>query len=140
MSRAVLVLASDHIRQKAMRWIAKMPKGTRVEFKAPKRTLPQNGKMWAMLTEISDQLRWHGMKLSPHDFKLILLDELKHEMRMVPNINGDSFVQLGRSSSDLSKAEMSDMIELMYAFGAQHGVVFHDDTGLHASIEERQCA
>ncbi|MTV61688.1 recombination protein NinB, partial [Streptococcus pneumoniae] len=35
-------------------------------------------------------------------------------------------VTLGRSSSDLSKAEMTDLIELIGAFGANHGVVFHD--------------
>jgi hypothetical protein len=33
---------------------------------------------------------------------------------------------LGRSSSDLSKAEMTDLIDLISAFGANHGVVFHD--------------
>jgi hypothetical protein len=45
----------------------------------------------------------------------------------VPNIDGTGFVNLGRSSSDLSKQEFIDLIELITAFGAQHGVVFSDE-------------
>jgi hypothetical protein len=36
-------------------------------------------------------------------------------------------VSLGRSSSDLSKEEMSDLLTIIEAFGANHGVVFHDE-------------
>ena len=39
---------------------------------------------------------------------------------------GESFIPIGQSSSDLSKEEMSDLIELMLSWGAQNGVVFHD--------------
>jgi hypothetical protein len=127
MSRALLVLANDTIRRKAALWCEKLPKDTRVEFKAPKRTLDQNSKLWAMLTEISQQLSWHGIKLSPDDWKLVMLDGLKREMRLVPNIDGTGFVNLGRSSSDLSKQEFIDLLELVAAFGAQHGVVFSDE-------------
>jgi hypothetical protein len=41
-------------------------------------------------------------------------------------LDGCGVVELGRSSSDLSKGEMTDMIELMFKFGAEHGVVFND--------------
>jgi hypothetical protein len=78
------------------------------------------------LTEIATQLPWHGIKLSADDWKLIFLDALKRELRMVPNLDGSGFVNLGRSSSDLSKEEMTGLIELISAFGASHGVVFHD--------------
>lgn len=126
MTRATLVLVSPAIRQKAAHWVAKLPEGTRVDFKEPKRSLPQNDRMWAMLTDVAAQLPWHGIKLSADDWKLLFLDSLKRELRMVPNIDGNGFVNLGRSSSDLSKAEMTDLIEIIAAFGANHGVVFHD--------------
>jgi len=126
MSRATLVLVSPAIREKAAYWASKLPDGTRVDFKEPKRSLPQNGRMWAMLTEVSAQLPWHGIKLSADDWKLLFLDSLKRELRMVPNIDGNGFVNLGRSSSDLSKGEMADLITLIEQFGANHGVVFHD--------------
>lgn len=126
MSRAVLILANDTVRQRAVNWCQKVSTGTRVEFKAPKRTLPQNSRMWAMLTDIATQVPWHGLKLSADDWKLIFLDALKREVRMVPNLEGNGFVTLGRSSSDLSKEEMGMLMELIGMFGANHGVVFHD--------------
>jgi hypothetical protein len=126
MSRAVLILHTDDLRRKAIHWITKAPKFTRVEFKGPKRTLPQNDRMWAMLTDVAEQVVWHGLWLTPTDWKLVFLDKLKREMRLVPNIDGDGFVNLGRSSSDLSVQEMGDLMTLIEMFGAQHGVVFHE--------------
>lgn len=124
MSRAVLILANDEIRAKAVRWAQGVPAGTRIEFKAPKRTLPQNAKMWAMLTELSEQVKYHGIKLDPEDWKLLFLDALKREVRMVPNLDGNGFTNLGRSSSDLSKEEMADLIEIINEWGARNGVTF----------------
>lgn len=126
MSRATLVLAGDAEKARAHAWIKAAPTNTRVEFKAPRRSLPQNDRMWAMLTEIARQVDWHGIRLSADDWKIVFLDALKREVRMVPNIDGNGFVSLGRSSSDLSKAEMGDLMELIAAFGASHGVVFNE--------------
>lgn len=126
MSRAVVVLAGKQERDRAHAWIRSAPINSRIEFKAPRRSSDQNAMMWACLTDIARQVEWHTLKLSADDWKLIFLDALKAEMRLVPNINGNGFVNLGRSSSDLSKAEMSDLLELIMAFGAQHGVTFQD--------------
>ena len=126
MSRVLISLATEQDRLRAAKWITQAPPGTRLEFKKPKRSIPQNDLMWAALTDVATQLPWHGIKLSPDDWKLIFLDALKRELRMVPNIDGSGFVNLGRSSSDLSKAEMTDMIELIHQFGANHGVTFHE--------------
>lgn len=126
MSRALVVCYSQADRRKAADWCMKAQTGTRIEFKAAKRSLDQNSKMWAMLTEVAEQLPWHGMKLTPDDWKLVFLDGLHREVRIVPNTDGTGFVNLGRSSSDLSKGEMADLITLIEAFGLQHGVVFQD--------------
>ena len=127
MSRYTFTLRSSADRARALRTITAAPAGTRVEVKAIKRSLPQNDKLWAMLTEVAMQVPWDGVKLRPADWKLIFLDALKRELRMVPNLEGTGFVNLGRSSSDLSKSEMSDLIELIHQFGATHGVKFADD-------------
>jgi len=110
-----------------MKVVAAAPAGTRVEVKASKRTLPQNNLMWSMLTDIAQQVPWHGVRLRPDDYKYLFLDALKRERRMMPNLEGDGFVDLGRSSSDLSKEEMSDMVALIQMFAAKHGVKLHDD-------------
>lgn len=126
MSRATIILNGSADRALATRWIAQSPAGTRIEFKAAKRSLDQNSRMWAMLTDVATQLEWHGQRLRADDWKLVFLDALKREVRVVPNIDGNGFVNLGRSSSDLSKQEMSDLMELIEAFGAKHGVEFHE--------------
>lgn len=92
-----------------------------------RRTLSQNDLMWSMLQSYAEQLPWHGQILSKEDYKLIFLDGLSREFRVVPNLEGNGFVSLGRSSSKLSKDEMSQMIELMRAFGVRHGIRFIDD-------------
>jgi hypothetical protein len=126
MSRAQVVIKSGADRALVSRWAAQAPAGTRVEFKQSKRTLDQNSRMWAMLTDVATQLVWHGKRLRADDWKLVFLDGLKRELRIVPNIDGTGFVNLGRSSSDLTKQEMSDLMEIIEAFGAEHGVIFHD--------------
>jgi len=122
MSRALLVLWNDATRAKAIDWIRRAPRETRVTFQGPKRSLDQNSRLWACLTDVSTQLLWHGQRLSPDDWKIVFLSSLKQEMRIVPNIHGDGFVQLGRSSSDLSKEEMSDLFLIIEAFAARYGV------------------
>lgn len=125
MSRRLYTI-SKASREWIARVIAAAPDGTRLELKAEKRSLPQNDLMWSRLTEVADQLAWHGQKLRPGDWKLIFLDALKREVRAVPAIDGRGWVNIGRSSSDLSKSEMTDLLELIAAFGAQHGVIFRD--------------
>lgn len=123
---ATLVLASKPIRDRAIAWINSAPANTRIEFKAPRRSLPQNDRMWAMLTDVARQQSYHGMKLSADDWKLIFMDALSHELRIVPNLSGTGFVNLGRSSSKLSKSEMCDLQTLIEAYCAEHGIVLSD--------------
>ena len=126
MSRLLVTILGPKTRHDALTLVQKAPIGTRVELKAAKRTLDQNSRMWAMLTEVATQLRWHGQRLTTDDWKLVFLDGLKRELRIVPNLDGTGFVNLGRSSSDLSKEEMGQLMDLIEAFGAEHGVVFAD--------------
>lgn len=132
MSRATVILNSQPDRQKACNWALKAPAGTRVEFKEVKRTLPQNDRMWAMLTDFAQQAEQAGRKFTPDQWKVIFLHALGQEVQFLPSLDGQSFVPWGQSSSDLSKAEMTDLIELIFAEGAKRGVVFHDSEGVAA--------
>lgn len=98
-----------------------------LELRPEKRSTPQNRKLWAMLGEIAAQVEWHGQRLDSEDWKHILTASLKKQ-RAVPGLDG-GFVVLGTKTSRMTKAEMSDLIELMHAFGAEHGVVFSDWEG-----------
>ena len=127
MTRYLLTLQSSADRLRAVKLIEAAPPGARVEVKAAKRSLPQNDRMWAMLTAVAQQLPWHGQKLRPDDWKYLFLDALHRETTLVPNIENTGFVNLRQSSSDLTKSEMSDLIELIFKFGAEHNVRFAED-------------
>lgn len=126
MSRALLVLTSEITRQKAVGWVTRAPAGTRVEFKGPKRSLDQNSRLWAMLTDVADQKEHNGRKYPTDVWKVLFMNAVDTEIQFVPNLSGSGFIPFGQSSSDLSKQEMSDLIEFMMAWGAENGVVFHD--------------
>lgn len=128
MSRATVILASKAERERAARWCLALPLNTRVEFKESKRSVPQNARMWAMLTEIAAKATHHGLSLNPDDWKLIFMAALGHETRIAPTLDGTGFVNLGRSSSKLSKSEMSDLMELMSAYAAQHDIELSEPT------------
>jgi hypothetical protein len=129
MSRVLITINGAADRERAIKWIKNSPAGTRIEFKAAKRTIAQNDKMWIMLTEVSRQIRWDDKHLRPADWRDLFIDALKRELRVVPTLDGTGMLSLGRSTSDLTKAEMSDLIELVYAFGANHGAVFQEPGG-----------
>jgi len=95
-----------------------------LEIRPEKRSDAQNRRLWALLTDISQQVEWHGQKLSPEDWKHIFSAAMKKQ-RAVPGLDG-GFVVLGQSTSRMTKAEMSEMQELMAAFGAEHNVIFKE--------------
>lgn len=127
MSRATVILNGKSDREKVCRWAMGVPAGTRVEFKEVKRTLPQNDRMWAMLTDLSQQATLGGKQFVPEQWKVIFLHALGQEIQLLPSLDGRTFVPWGQSSSDLTKDEMTGLIELMFKFGAEHGVQFQDD-------------
>jgi hypothetical protein len=125
MSKALLVLANDSFRAKAKRWIDGVPVNTRITFQEPKRSLEQNAKLWAMLTEVSGHVVWYGQKLSADDWKDVFTASLR-KARVVPGLDAGTYVPLGMRTSDMSKQELGELLELVAAFGAQHGVEFHE--------------
>lgn len=97
------------------------PDGYWVTVKPATRSLEQNSRMWACLGDIAAQVVWHGKKLTAEDWKSVFTAALK-KMDVVPNIDGTGFVALGQSTSRMTKRELSDLMDLIGAFGAEHGV------------------
>lgn len=125
MSRALIILSCSADRQRAHNWVEKAPWGTRIEWKAVKRSLPQNDLMWAMLTDIAAQKEHNGRKYTPDQWKVIMLAAVGREVQFIPSLDGKTFIPLGRSSSDLSRDEMGTLIDFMDSWGAENGVTFH---------------
>lgn len=97
----------------------------RLDEVKPTRTLDQNDKLWAVLTDISRQVDWFVdgkmQKLEPCEWKDVLSAALKKQQRIAQGIEG-GFVILGQRTSKMTVGEMSELIELAHAFGAEHGV------------------
>lgn len=125
MNRTLLTLANEKVRARAHQLIDQAPAGYRVEIREPTRSLDANALMWTLLADISEQVEWYGVKLSSEDWKDVLSASLR-KARVVPGIDPGTYVPLGMRTSKMTKAEFSALIELIYAFGAERGVVFHD--------------
>lgn len=96
-----------------------------------KRTAEQNRKMWPLLEEVAAQTTLDGVQYDAEDWKIIFMSALnksqKLEMKVIRGIYGEP-INLGRSTSKLDKGLFSELIELIQAYGAEHGVVFHEPT------------
>lgn len=88
-----------------------------------RRTVDQNKLMWALLTDLSNQVEWpvdgRMQKISPDDWKHVMTAGLKRNQRVAAGIDG-GFVILGQYTHKMNKAEMTELIELIMAFGANH--------------------
>lgn len=93
-----------------------------LEVKPETRSLSQNARFWAMLTDISQQVEWYGRKLTPDDWKHVFTAALSKQ-DVVPGIDG-GFVVLGKATSKMTKGEMAELQTLIEAFGAEKGVKF----------------
>lgn len=91
-----------------------------VERHEDARTLDQNAKLWAMCTDVSRQVLWYGERPSPEDWKQIFSAAWKQQKTFI-GING-GFVVCGVSTRKIVKRDFCDLIEIIYAFGAEHGV------------------
>jgi hypothetical protein len=131
-SKRLFILAHDLARQNAVRAVQEAPEGFSVTVAEPKRNLDQNARMWAMLGDVAQQVDWYGKRLTSEDWKHVFSSSLRR-LEVVPNLDGTGFVALGMSTSSMSKREMADLIELMFAFGAERGVIWSDP-------KERQAA
>lgn len=91
-----------------------------------KRSLDQNARMWAMLTDVAEQVVWYGVKLTPEEWKDVFTAALK-KSKVVPGLDG-GFVVIGAHTSRMSVGEMADLQTLMEAFGAdpEHEVVWSE--------------
>lgn len=121
MSRWAFVIGKNN-RELIRRWLDRAPDGYRVEIAEPKRTAAQNRLLWPLLSALSIHVKWHGLTLSPDDWKDVMTAGLKREARMVPNMDGNGFVALGMRTSTMTKAEFSELVELIHAFAAREGV------------------
>lgn len=124
MTRYAFTLPYD--RAKALAAIQSAPTGSRVEIKGARRSNDQNALMWSLLTQISLAKEHYGQRYTPDQWKCIFMSALGKEMQFAPALDGKGFLAIGHRSSDLSKAEMADLITFILAWGAENGFEFRE--------------
>lgn len=95
------------------------------------RKLSQNRLLWVLLAKVSKQQLWpvsypdgsvRSEILTDYEWKDIFSASLQGDGRKVQDPNSNSMVLLGCSTRRETVEWFSDMIELIYAFGAQQGI------------------
>ena len=122
--KLTLKITGDVARNAICRKVMEAPEGYVVTIGETTRTLEQNSLLWPLLTEVSRQVDWYGQKLTPDEWKDVFSAALK-KAKVVPGLDG-GFVVCGQRTSKMGKREFSDLVELIYAFGAERGVEFSD--------------
>jgi len=122
------ILKDDFIRQRAMQAVKEATEGMEVIIKPPSRSLDQNAKIHAMFSDLASQIDWHGMKLHADVWKRLctaaMLRELGESPTLIPSIDGRGVEIIYEKTSRMSKKMMADLIEWVFAFGAEKGVVW----------------
>ena len=114
-------LIGDTQRAYAKRLIDGADHGYVMKLGAETRRDAQNRKLWPMLGDIQRQVDGFGC-YTLDDIKLRFLNALGTEMRFLPELEGQGMFPVGLRSSTLTVEQFSGLVELLYEFGARHGV------------------
>lgn len=126
----------NEARRNAAAYCMVAPEGSVAEFKDATRTLEQNAKMWPMLEDISKQVEWYKNWLTEDEWK-DFFSAIILKQKVVPNMDSTGFIAVGGRTSKMGKKMFSEMIELMYAFGADHDVVWSEKSKvIHAELRK----
>jgi hypothetical protein len=118
-------------REHAKAEIDRAPDGYVVRITEPTRSLDQNAKLHAMLDDIVRQ-KPMGWKKDRETWKAIMLRSLGYEVRFEHDVYGNIF-PLGLKTSSLTVKQMAELIEFIYSFGAEQGVVWSEPMDVRAA-------
>ena len=121
MDKVTIKLAGPEQRLRAAQAIHRAPDDWVVTIAPPTRTLDQNAKMHAMIADVMQQVDT-DRKWTADEWKDRFLHALGKEMNFLPDLDGRDFFPRGYRSSQLGKRDFADLVEIIYAFGAQHNV------------------
>jgi len=92
------------------------------------RTSAENALLHAMLTYISKHHEWAGKKRDVETWKRLMVAAwtraIGEPIELLPALDGNGVDIVFRRTSQLNKRECADLIEFVYAWGAQNDVNF----------------
>lgn len=93
-----------------------------------KRSIEQNKKLHAMLGDLSAQIKHYGQTYSIDVWKRLCtaawLRERNEQALMVPAIDGCGIEVIFERTSKLGVKDMAELIEWVYAYGTNSGVIW----------------
>ena len=116
-----VILRGDSQRKLAKALIDRAPVDAVVRISEATRSLEQNSKLWAMLSDIS-RAKPEGRTHTPEMWKALFMNACGHEVQFLNGLEGGNPFPVGFSSSRLKVSEMRDLIEFISAYGARHNV------------------
>lgn len=133
------ILSHDLARRRAVAAVAEAPAGYVVTIKEPAKSRDQEERYHAMIGDIAKQVQFFGERWHQEDVKRLLVDAfaevmrqagtpLHHDGRVVPSLDGKRVVQLGMQTKKFLKSEAREFIEYLFAFGAEHGVQWSNES------------
>lgn len=119
-----IVLSSKFARRRARDLIDMAPEGFVVTIAEPKRTLAQNDRLWAQLSDVAIS-KPQGRRHTPEEWKCLFMQACGWEVVFLEGLDGRPFPQ-GFRSSQMSKSQMTTLQDFIEAWGTEHGVVWTD--------------
>lgn len=120
-----ITLIGETQRAYASRCIDEAPDRAVVSILAPTRTNEQNAKLWAMLEDVR-RAEPEGRRWTKETWKAAFMHSLGWQCEFAMSLDGNHPFPLGFRSSHLTVAQMSDLIESIYEYGARHGVEWRE--------------
>jgi hypothetical protein len=95
-----------------------------MELREAKRSDDQNAALWSLLGQIAKQRPVHnGVRMTPELYKAVFMQAWGAEVVFLPTLDGDGMFPAGHRSSQLTKGEFSELLEVMLAWCAREGIV-----------------
>ena len=124
--KQLFILAHELARKNAMQAVLEAPTGYAVEIRPKNRTLDQNAKIHALITDIAKTLEWAGAKRDVETWKRLLtaawLRARGEPIEMLPALDGHGVDIVFRRTSELTVNEMIELIEYIQAWAIGNGI------------------
>lgn len=124
--KKVFRLVHQAARENAIRAVSEAPEGYAVEIKPVTRSLEQNAKLHALLSDIARVLPWAGSYRDVETWKRLLtaawLRARGEPIEMLPALDGHGVDIVFRRTSELTVPEMIELIDYIEAWAADKDI------------------
>lgn len=140
MTKRILKITGEAARKAACREILAAPEGYVVRITEPTRSLDQNAKLHAILSDIANQAQYHGKKRSVEFWKGLFVSGWQiatgERPEIVPGLEGE-FINIRESTTTLTVGRMASLIEYITAWAAMNDIRLTEPV---AHVSERWAA